>query len=238
LAALINDDKTVNIDPEGIAVAASGGFWIASEGAGTFNDVANPVNSPNLLLKVDANGVIEQAVRLPQALDAAQLRFGFEGVAEYDGLVYVAFQRRWSLDTANQVRIGIYDPTTAEWQFVFYTLDAPLSPAGGWVGLSEITSLGNGHFLIVERDNMAGPDARIKRIYEVDLTVITEGSLVPKTLVRDLLGDLEALGGLVPEKIEGAAWDPVTGNVWTVNDNDGVDDNSGETQLLNLGPLF
>src|SRR5690606_18579786 len=69
LAALINDDKTVNIDPEGIAVAASGGFWIASEGAGTFNDVANPVNSPNLLLKVDANGVIEQAVRLPQALD-------------------------------------------------------------------------------------------------------------------------------------------------------------------------
>lgn len=49
--------------------------------------------------------------------------------------------------------------------------------------------------------------------------------------------DLAAPGGLIPEKIEGLA---VTrhGQVWIVNDNDGVDDNSGETELLNLGHLF
>jgi hypothetical protein len=46
-----------------------------------------------------------------------------------------------------------------------------------------------------------------------------------------------ASGGLVPEKIEGSAI-TASGNVWIVNDNDGVDDNSGETQLLNLGPLL
>lgn len=238
LAALINEDKTVNLDPEGISLAAGGGFWIASEGAGTFDDTDNPVNSANLLVKVNVDGVIERVVRLPAELDAAQLRFGFEGVAEHAGLVYVAFQRRWSLDPANQVRIGIYDPASAEWRFVLYTLDAAVSPGGGWVGLSEITSLGNGHFLVVERDNMAGPDARIKRLYEVDLTSVDDGETVPKTLVRDVLVDLKALGGHVPEKIEGAAFDATTGKTWIVNDNDGVDDNSGETQLLDLGRLF
>src|SRR5690606_23682600 len=35
LAALINDDQTVNIGPEGITVANDGGFWVASEAAGT-----------------------------------------------------------------------------------------------------------------------------------------------------------------------------------------------------------
>ncbi len=31
LSLLINEDKTVNIDPEGISKASDGGFWIASE---------------------------------------------------------------------------------------------------------------------------------------------------------------------------------------------------------------
>ena len=43
-------------------------------------------------------------------------------------------------------------------------------------------------------------------------------------------------GGLVPEKIEGAAL-MANGDVLIINDNDGVDDNSGETQLLNLGNI-
>jgi hypothetical protein len=48
---------------------------------------------------------------------------------------------------------------------------------------------------------------------------------------------LKAPKGLVPEKIEGLA---VTkdGYVWIINDNDGVKDNNGETQLLNMGQLF
>lgn len=35
VAAMINADKTVNLDPEGISLASAGGFWIASEGAGS-----------------------------------------------------------------------------------------------------------------------------------------------------------------------------------------------------------
>lgn len=235
LAAMINTDKTVNIDSEGIAKASDGGFWIASEGAGTLNDLEDrPINSLNFLIKTDATGVIEAVVTLPEDVNAKQIRFGFEGVAEYKGKVYVAFQRAWLGE--NQPRIGVYDLVSSTWSFVFYPLSAVESQAGGWVGLSDISSLGDGHFLLVERDNKAGPDAAIKRLYKVDLNGIVDGQTLTKTLVKDLLPALASIGGPIAEKIEGLAV-TADGDVYIVNDNDGVDDNSGETQLLNLGKI-
>lgn len=235
LAAMINDDKTVNIDPEGVAVAADGGFWVASEGAGTVGEEGRPVESLNFLFKTDADGVIEQVVTLPDEVNAIQLRFGFEGVAVAGDLVYVAFQRAWNSEA--NVRLGIYDTTAQTWSFLYYPLDAVESQNGGWVGLSDLTSLGNGRFLVLERDNQGGPDAAIKRLYEIDVTGLAADSVVTKTLVRDLLPDLKALGGPVPEKIEGAT-QTIGGDVYIVNDNDGVDDNNGEIELLNLGAIL
>ena len=40
-----------------------------------------------------------------------------------------------------------------------------------------------------------------------------------------------------PQKIEGMSIQ-ANGDVLIVNDNDGVDDSNGETQLINLGDLF
>ena len=113
------------------------------------------------------------------------------------------------------------------------------SICGGWVGLSDITSLGGGEFLILERDNKGGPDAAIKRLYRVDIdgdadNAITAGE---KTLVRDLVSDLQSAGGMTYEKVEGLAVIS-NGDVYIINDNDGVDDNSGETQLMNLGNIL
>lgn len=235
LAALVNADGTVNIDPEGISLASGGGFWIASEGNGTVGEAARPVLTANLLFKVGATGVIEEVVMLPDAVNAKQVRFGYEGVAELDGKLVVAFQRAWTGETSP--RIGMYDLTAKTWQFFFYPLDPVSSPNGGWVGLSDITALGSNKFLVVERDNMGGPDARIKRLYRIDLTGKADGATLSKTLVRDVLADLKAPGGNVPEKIEGLAV-TAAGNVYIVNDNDGVDDNSGEVQLINLGKII
>lgn len=231
-AALVNGDGTVNLDPEGIAAANSGGFWIATEGSGTVGDVEEPVESLNMVIKTDAQGVITDVVTLPASLNNVQRRFGFEGIAEYNGKLYVAFQRAWNGE-ANP-RIGIYDLTAESWTFPFYPLDAVESQNGGWVGLSDLTSLGDGTFLVLERDNQFGPDAAIKRVYRVNLASATDGSTVTKTLVRDLVPDLTATGGLVPEKVEGLAV-TANGDIWINNDNDGVDDNSGENQLLNIG---
>ena len=86
----------------------------------------------------------------------------------------------------------------------------------------------------MERDNQFGPDAAIKRIYQIDLANATADSTISKTLMRDLIPDLTATGGMVPEKVEGLAV-TATGDVWVNNDNDGVDDNSGENQLLRIG---
>ena len=234
LAAMINADKTVNIDPEGIAKASDGGFWVASEGNGTIGDAGRPINTLNFIFKTNANGIIEQVISLPDDVNANQLRFGFEGIAEYDGKAYVAFQRVWAGDT--NVRIGIYDPATTEWSFLFYPLDAAESTNGGWVGLSDITSLGNGEFLVLERDNQGGPFAAVKRIYKVDTNGLDANAVVTKTLVKDILADLTD-GHLTFEKVEGMAR-LGNGDVLIVNDNDGVDDNSGESQLINLGDIL
>lgn len=236
LAAMINDDKSVNIDPEGIAKASDGGFWVASEGSGTKSDTAGrPIQSLNFLFKTNALGVIEDVVSLPTAVNDLQVRFGFEGVTEYAGKAYVAVQRAWEGE-ANP-RIGIYNPADDSWSFVYYPLEIATSQNGGWVGLSDITSLGSNQFLVLERDNQGGPDATIKRLYSIDLSAATPGSTITKTLVRDLMSDLAAPGGLTYEKVEGSAI-MANGDVYIINDNDGVDDNSGETQLINLGNII
>ncbi len=234
LKAMVNTDGSVNLDPEGISVASTGGFWVASEGSGTVGDAAYPVKTANLIFKLSASGAIEDIIALPAEVNAKQMRFGFEGVAESEGKLVVAFQRAWKGETSP--RIGVYDLVAKTWQFMFYPLDAVVSPNGGWVGLSDITALGSGKFMLVERDNQGGPDARIKRLYSIDLTGVAAGATFAKTLMRDLINDLKAPGGAVPEKIEGAAR-LANGNVLIVNDNDGVDNNSGEVQLLNLGKL-
>jgi len=235
LAAMINDDGTVNIDGEGVTVQSEGDdlyIWVAHEGRGTFGSGSRPVESLNFLFKIDPeDGTIVDVVTLPEEVNGIQLRFGFEGVAYANGKLVVAFQRAWG-DEANP-RIGIYDILSEDWNFVFYPLDTPESQNGGWVGLSDIAHIENNKFLVLERDNQGGPDAAIKRIYEIDLDVVEDATL-HKTLVRDIVEDLKAPGGLVYEKVEGLAL-MEDGQVWISNDNDGVDDSNGETQLLNIG---
>ncbi len=133
LAAMINPDGTVNIDSEGIAATSDGGFWIASEGSGTVGDTSRPIESLNFLFKVDSDGVIEDVVSLPGAVNDIQLRFGFEGVAVDGDFVIVAFQRAWNGES--NPRIGIYNANLGSWKFVFYPLDAVESQAGGewWI---------------------------------------------------------------------------------------------------------
>lgn len=234
LKAMINDDKTVNIDGEGIHASADG-FWIVSEGKGTVGDADNPIKSLNLLFKTNLDGVIEKVVTLPKELNAKQLKYGFEGVTMDDkGCVVVAFQRAWG-DEA-QVRIGFYDPSKDKWGFVFYPIDESTS---GWVGLSDISYAGNNKFLILERDNQFDISAKIKKIYEIDVSNIGVFAATPtnttKTLKKDLLPVLQE-NNVIYEKIEGLTIDD-DGNVWINNDNDAVDDNSGENLLMTVPDL-
>lgn len=232
LEALVNDDKTVNIDPEGIAYTGDA-VWIAHEGRGTIGDADRPIESLNMLIKADMDGVILDVITLPDAWNDKQVRYGFEGVA-YDPkneCLVVTIQRAWGTDT--DPAIHIYDLVSMDWVgYVYYPLDTPESQDGGWVGLGDISYLGDMKFLVLERDNQGGPDAAIKKVYGIDLNGWVDGSTISKVLVRDLIGDYEELNGLMFEKVEGLAF--TDSGMFVVNDNDGVDDNNGETQLLNI----
>ncbi|HKX45076.1 MAG TPA: esterase-like activity of phytase family protein, partial [Planctomycetota bacterium] len=253
-ADIVNADGTVNLDLEGIAVAADGSFWLASEGAGNLaGGVSDPEDqpfaAPNLLLHAAADGTLLDAVPPPLAVTQDQFRFGYEGVAVVGDLVYVCFQRRWAGlgDPANHVRLGRYDTATGAWAYAYYGLDAPASPNGGSVGLSELAYAGDGEFVVIERDDQGGPDAAVKRLYRLSIDGVTFADhaatpafdTVAKTLVLDLLaaGTYAPYGGLVPEKQEGLTV-LADGDLLLVNDNDGVEDNNGETLLLRLENLL
>lgn len=239
--------NTFDLDIEGLATRADGGFWVVSEGAGSVDDAERPVTSMNLLVSVAADGTVLRQIELPEAVNALQRRFGFEGVASVgsgdDELVYVAFQREWVGDPDNRVRIGRYEPASEEWLFFYYPIDDPESANGGWVGVSEIVAVDDTTFVVIERDNKGGPDAAIKKIYSFSadgLEPRPQGRRFPvvsKDLVRDILPDLQGDHGPVLEKVEGLMI-TTDDTAWIVTDNDGVDDSSGETQLIPLGDIF
>lgn len=190
-----------------------------------------------------------ESVPLPASLVAGATGSGLEGVAVTgteaggDETVWVVFQREWKDDPAGQVKVGRYDVAAGAWTFARYPLDAPESPNGGWVGLSELTLLPDEKTVaIAERDDQIALDARVKRLYGVDLT---DGGVewrehglpldtVEKTLLRDALGDLDARSISVPDKLEGVAV-TASGRVFLATDNDGLDENYGETLFFDLG---
>ncbi|GGE27974.1 alkaline phosphatase [Agaricicola taiwanensis] len=229
-----NGSAAADLDLEGVALVSGGGFWLASEG--------NTKERKNLLLRMDSEGAIQEEIELPADVAAKATASGYEGVAVTgegeDQLIWLAQQRPWKDDAENEVKLFAYKPATKEWSAVRY----PLDPKGaGWVGLSEITAAGD-RVILIERDNLLGSAAKLKKLYAVALADMMpaplggELPLVTKTEVYDFLPALQAPMGYVLDKVEGFAVD-ANGDAFAVTDNDGVDDSSGETQFLWLGKL-
>lgn len=234
------DGKPAAYDLEGIATRPEGGFWLASEGNPELKDKP----TQNILLRVSATGAVEEEIVLPEALAAQATRFGFEGVTVTgtgaDETVWLAVQREWKDDPKGKTKILAYKPTTKTWGVLHYPLSAPA--AGAWMGLSELTYLGNDSFAVIERDNLfGGKAAKTLTTFSVKgLTPAPLGSAaiptVEKKLLRDLTPDLMKLGGYGLDKVEGMAVDKA-GDLFVVTDNDGVDDSSGETQFFAFGKI-
>ncbi|MFD3041397.1 esterase-like activity of phytase family protein [Mycolicibacterium senegalense] len=222
------DGKPVTLDTEGVSARSDGGFVLAVEG----EDGAG-----NQIVYVAADGHIEKRVSLPKDIAAQLGSQGFEGVAVDGDAVWVALQRELKSDPKGIVRIGRYTPDGDKWDWFGYQLDTT-AIKDDWLGVSEI-AVHDGELLVHERDKLNGPEARVKALYRV---AIPEGETVaadklkilPKTLARNLLPDLQATNGYVQEKVEGFA---IAGNqnLYVVTDNDGLDDANGETVFLDLG---
>lgn len=219
------------LDLEGIAADGKGGFWLSSEGK-TSKEV------PHAIYHVNNKGEIDRTIDFPAELLKHELKYGAEGITMIGDTLWIAIQRPWKDDPADQVKLLAYNLKTSSWGAVRY----PLEHAGkGWVGLSEIVSHGDQVYLI-ERDNQLGESAVVKRLYSVSkdqLKPAAIGSNLPvvkKKLVHDFMLDLMSLNGYVQDKIEGFTVD-AAGKGYAVTDNDGVDDSSGETLFFSIGKM-
>ncbi|MBX2838208.1 MAG: esterase-like activity of phytase family protein [Gammaproteobacteria bacterium] len=218
------------LDLEGIAVDGEGGFWLASEGR-------RDRLIPHALYHVNSDGEIQEQHAFPEALVDVERRFGSEGVTVLNGKVWIAIQREWRDDEKGMVKLLRFDPAEKTWAAVHYPLDAGEQ---GWVGLSEIVAH-QGKLLIVERDNQIGENAKIKRLYRVELDGVEPAVIggdqplpvVTKNLAYDFLSDMSSFGGYVVDKIEGFTID-ASGTAYAVTDNDGVDDSNGETLFFKV----
>ncbi|WP_280417211.1 esterase-like activity of phytase family protein [Nocardia carnea] len=229
--AITENGAPVALDIEGLSARPDGGFVLAVEGE---------EGSGNELVTVAADGSIEQRVALPADIAAGLGGQGLEGVAVDGDAIWMVLQRELEGDPNGVARIGRYTPASGEWEWFGYRLEKT-DAEGDWIGLSEI-AVHDGGLLVLERDKLNGRDAALKAIYRIDIPagggVATAGEVpevLPKTLLHDLLPDLQATNGFVQEKVEGLTVGG-NGNLYVVTDNDGLDDANGETVFLDLGP--
>lgn len=128
---------------------------------------------------------------------------GFEGIAYSDGKIYAFVQSPLdnpdvandaSSKAGNAVRILEFDPmtetTTGEYLYVF---------GEGVDKIGDAVALGNGEFLIMERDDATGPEAN-KRVWRISLDGATNLQTVSPDMVIESLTTPEALAdaGIVP----------------------------------------
>jgi hypothetical protein len=266
--ALITDSIVIqggtgNYDPEGIAIAPDGTYWIASEGNATDS-------RQNLLIQTDAAGNVLAEIGLPAEILACRrastrrgtLGSGFEGLAVLPASkgatagykLLVAQQRGWDYTTPdcealdddaggfnasnepNRSRIWIYDTATGGWSHVGWEL-APKPVDAAWVGLSEITAAPDGSYVVLERDNRTGNFAAVKTLVRIEPSAWQDGLVsAAEKRVYDFQPALEATNGWITDKPEGVAI-LANGRTFVVTDNDGVEDWNGETWFLELGSL-
>lgn len=228
----LNGEQT-NFDVEGLWRKPDGGFWLAVEG-----DPAK--HRMNQIVEVNDAGEVLRTMPIPAEATALIDKYGIEGITGTPAgdKLWVTFQRE--LEGEDFVRIAQVDPATGEFTWFSYTVTDSDDDGwdDGWVGLSEITYIDEHTLAVIERDNQVGTAAAIKRVYYVQ-GIDDPGSFdaptpLTKELAVDVLPRLGDTNGWVQEKLEGLTVD-ADGDLWAITDNDGVDDNSGETRFMNLG---
>ena len=194
-----------------------------------------------------------RALRCRRASWRGATSSGFEGVAvtgtqtRGDETVWAVIQREWADDAPGTVKLARYAVGSGRWTFARYPLDAVESPSGGWVGLSELAlSPGGKRVAIVERDDRIALDARVKRVYGVDPADPSVDLARARTAARHGPQDAPARRPRRPRRTAASrcptSWRGLgvttDGRVWLATDNDGVDENYGETLLFGLGPAW
>jgi hypothetical protein len=199
-----------DLDPEDVAVSPDGSLWVCEE-------------SKPSLLRVSRRGEVEERVEPPPAVQDRVDDRGFEGCAVGAGgrVVYAILQSgvKSEPDRLNTL-LAAYDVVEKTWALYPYRLDDPRTydypeDVRGTAGACALAAAGGNDLYVLERDNQAGDNARLKRIYKVSVPPSPPATPLPKTLVLDL-----AALGYKKEKAEGLAMIDAR-TLLVANDNDG-----------------
>jgi glycerophosphoryl diester phosphodiesterase len=205
-----------DLDPEAFALAPDGSIWVGDE-LGPFvlrfdergRLLAPPLEAPlpeplrelgrghDVLISPDHPSLAALADDEARRAAANLPRSGgFEGLAAGPAgiLLYVLTEKALLDDPLPTRRLLLeYDLKQQAWSgryWEYHVEDADHS-------IGELTAIGAGSFLVLERDQLAGEQARFKRVFRIDLARAANGGKVSKQPVVDLLDlqDPEALGG-------------------------------------------
>ncbi len=231
-------------DLEGIIQAEDGTYWLVDE----YRPAIYHFDATGVLIEryvpegSNESGVDVGVEAFPAIYAQRRANRGFEAVAYENGILYAFIQspidnpdrtNDENSKASNFVRILAFDTTTATPVAEYlYELDGmPVDKIG------DAVALGNGQFLVVERDAAVGPQAK-KFIYKIDLegaTNLLELDELPAGLERQNLSglarlgiapvqkslyvDLSAIGYVQGDKVEGLAF--IDENTLAIlNDND------------------
>jgi len=194
---LVREDRVLtgaDFDVESIQRAADGTYWIGDE-FGPF------------LLHFDRTGALMQApISLPGVFapenplrgttpNNINSSKGFEGMAQSpDGRkLYPLLEGTVAGDAPGTLRLNEFDVRAGQYtgKKYIYKMDAPGNAIGDAINV-------DGHrFLVIERDNGQGDDAKVKKIYLANMTDRDKDGAMDKTLVADLLNisNPKRLGG-------------------------------------------
>jgi hypothetical protein len=226
--------RTLRLDPEGVRVGPGGNLYVSDEYGPfiyEFDGQGRRVRS----LKVPSRFLVAKpgasaADELPPNNQSGRLtNRGMEGLAispdrtKLYGLMQSPLIQDGALGSSNK-RVGTNNrlleldlKTGATREFV-YCLEK------GSNGANEIVAVGDGQFLVLERDNKAGDQAAFKKIFKIDIASATDvtnvaslpqtglpGTIRPvaKTVFIDLLNPaFQIAGANCPAKFEGLAFGP------------------------------
>ena len=229
-----NPKRSLRLDPEGIRVTPRGTFLIADEYGPTIREF----DSKGICLRelptpsryrINTPGATPAEELPPHNVSGRQSNRGWEGMALSDDgqRVYAIAQspliQDGGLDEQNvrvgtNIRLWEHDLTTGRSREFLYPLDDKS------LGCSDLEWISPNRLLVIERDGLPGDAAKIKLLYEIDLTQATDIAAierlprkripdgvrpVAKKRFLDLLAPKHNLASNeFPEKIEGIALGP------------------------------
>lgn len=183
-----------DLDPESFRRLGDGTIWVGDEFGPYLLKVnaqgqllAAPVSIPNPLATT-AGGTVNSPQRPGLVGGTANLpgSGGVEGMAlDADGkTLWASLERAITGDPLPERRwVQGYDTSTGTWSGKPWAirLDAATHAIG------DLTAVGPGRFVMLERDSEQGESARVKRVYLVDSRQPDAEGFARKTLVADLL---------------------------------------------------